>query len=99
MTEKEIKQRIRALKKLKKVCGVGSKQRKDLNKQIKDLKETLTGLVIPATPEKEKLIAEILRIETERKSIPTFKQLGIDLNKYTIAELEKHLDLITKKGK
>jgi hypothetical protein len=93
MTEKEIKQRIRALKKLKKVCGVGSKQRKDLNKQIKDLKETLTGLITPATPEKEKLITEILKRDK------LLGKLDINLNKFTLIELQKHLDLITKKGK
>lgn len=93
MNEREIKQRIRALKKLKKVCGVGSKERKDLNRQIKDLKETLTELVTPTTPEKEKLITEILKRDK------LLGKLDINLNKFTLIELQKHLDLITKKGK
>ena len=91
MTEKEIKQRIRALKKLKKVCGVGSKQRKDLNKKIRDLKEELAGLITPGTPEKEKLIAEILKRDI------LLGKLDINLNKFSVTELQKHLDLITKK--
>ena len=91
MTEKEIKKQIRALRKLKKVCGIHSKERNDFNKKIRDLKEELAGLVIPGTPEKDKLIAEILKRDK------LLGKLDINLNKFSVAELQKHLDLITKK--
>jgi hypothetical protein len=87
---KEIKKYIRALKKLKKVCGVGSPERKDFNKQIKDLKNKLIDQTKPE-PEKEELIAEILKVDI------LLGKLDIDLKKFTIKELQKHLDLITKK--
>jgi hypothetical protein len=87
---KEIKKHIRALKKLKKVCGVGSPERNDFNKQIKDLKNKLIDHTIPE-PEKDKLIAEILKVDI------LLGKLDIDLKKFTVKELQKHLDLITKK--
>ena len=94
---KEIKKEIRALKKLKIACRAGTKERIDLHRQIKDLKNKLIDFNKPE-PEKEPIIAEILKIETERKTIPTFAELFIDLHKYTLTELQKHLDLLTKKG-
>jgi len=97
MDIKEIKKEIRKLKKIKLACKSGSKERLTLGRQIKVLKQQLTEAKSQPEPLKLPIIAEILRIEAERKSIPTFEQLGIDLHKYTIKELEKHLDLLNKK--
>ena len=97
MTEKEIKQKIRALKKIKKGLRSGTKERLDLGRQIKVLKQQLTEARATPEPLKEPLIKEILRIEAERKIIPTFEVLGIDLHKYTLKELEKHLKNLNTK--
>ena len=97
MDIKEIKSEIRALKKLKLKCRAGSKERLNLGRQIKELKNKMVVLNIPE-PLKEPIIIEILRIEAERKSIPTFEELGIDLHKYSIEQLKKHLQKLNKKG-
>ena len=65
----------------------------------KELKINIITKINTPEPEKEPIITEILRIEKERKTIPTFEILGIDLHKYTIEQLKKHLQkLNTKKG-
>jgi len=99
MTEKELKQEVRKLKKLKLQCRAGTPERLDLGRQIKVLKQQLTEAKSQPEPLKEPLIKEILRIEAERKTVPTFEQLGINLSIYSIEQLKKHLQkLNTKKG-
>jgi len=99
MDIKEIKSEIRALRKLKLKCRAGSKERLNLGRQIKVLKQQLTEARATPEPLKEPLIKEILRIEAERKTVPTFEQLGINLSIYSIEQLKKHLQkLNTKKG-
>ena len=98
MDIKEIKKEIRKLKKIKLACKSGSKERLTLGRQIKVLKQQLTEAKSQPEPLKLPIIAEILRIEAERKSIPTFEQLGIDLHKYSIEQLKKHLQKLNKKG-
>lgn len=90
INEKDIKQEIRQLKKLKLQCRAGSKERIDLYRQIKDLKDKLTAQNKPE-PEKDNLISEILKVDI------LLGKLEIDLKKFTISELKKHLDIITKK--
>ena len=98
MTEKEIKQEVRALKKLKLACRAGTPERIDLGRKIKALKKQLPDISIPE-PLKNPIISEILKIEKERKTIPTFEQLGIKLENYTLEQLKTHLKkLNTKKG-
>jgi hypothetical protein len=98
MTEKEIKQEVRALKKLKLACRAGTPERIDLGRKIKALKKQLPDISTPE-PLKEPIIADILRIEAERKTIPTFEQLGINLQDYTLEQLKTHLKkLNTKRG-
>lgn len=90
MTDREIKQEIRRLKKVKLSCRAGSKERIDLHRQIKELKNKLIEINI-VEPKKEKLIDNILKIETEQKIYPKCEDIGINLNKYTIEQLELHL--------
>ena len=97
MTEKEIKQKIRALKKIKKDLRSGTKERLDLGRQIKVLKQQLTEARATPEPLKEPLIKDILKIEAERKIIPTFEQLGINLSIYSIEQLKKHLQKLNTK--
>lgn len=87
---KEIKAEIRRLRKLKKDLRPGSKERIEIFRQIKDLKKQKVIINTPE-PGKEKLIAEILKIEEEQRTIPRFINLGIDLHIYTIEQLEIHL--------
>jgi len=93
--EKEIKKEIRKLRKLKLQCRAGSKERIELHRQIKELKKHKVTLDI-VEPGKEKVIAEILKVEVEKKLSPRFGDIGIDLHKYTEAELEIHLKRITE---
>ena len=89
--KKEIKKVIRKLRKLKLLCQPGSAERLDLGRKIKDLKRQLIEVTRPE-PEKDKLIIKILKIDT------LLGKLDIDLKKFSVAELQKHLDIITKKG-
>ena len=87
---KELKKEIRALRKLKLQCRAGTPERIELEHRIKALKKQRTDLTTPE-PEKDKLIAEILKVDI------LLGKLDIDLKKFTVKELQKHLDLITKK--
>jgi hypothetical protein len=88
-----IKQEIRQLRKLKLKCRPGSIERLDLEHKIKDLKKKIAEINI-SEPGKDKIISEILRIEAEHNLKPRFEDLGIDLHKYTIQQLEFHLKRI-----
>lgn len=89
--KKEIKSEIRQLKKLKLQCKPGSKERITLHRQIKDLKKGLIQQSI-SEPGKDKLIDEILKVDI------LLGKLEIDLTKFSIAELQKHLDLLNKRS-
>lgn len=97
MNPKEIKAEIRRLKKLKLACRPGSKERITLHRQIKDLKKQKAEITA-VEPGKEKLIAEILRIEAEQDIKPTFESLGINLNKFSEPELQKHISRLKSRG-
>lgn len=88
---KEIKKEIRALRKLKLQCRAGTSERLELEHKIKALKKQKVDLSTPE-PEKDNLIAEIKKLD------PLFETLEIDLKKFTIKELEYHLNKITKKS-
>lgn len=83
--EKDIKKEIRALKKLKLQCKSGSKERIDLYRKIKELKNKLIDQNKPE-PEKDKIIAEILKLDRVMASI------DIDLKKHSIEDLQKYLN-------
>jgi predicted transcriptional regulator len=94
---KEIKAEIRRLRKLKLQCRPGTTERLDLEHKIKDLKKQKAEITT-VEPGKEKLIAEILRLEAEQSIKPTFEILGINLNKFTEKELQKHINRLKNKG-
>lgn len=85
MNNKEIKSEIRKLKKLKLSCKAGTPERINLHKKIKVLKEKIQDTIDVI---KEPIIKEILSIR------PEYKDVEIDLNKFTIQELEFHLNKI-----
>ena len=83
--DKEVAYRVRLLKRMKKGTGVGTEERRDINRQIKEQKDK----VCSTSETKEKLIADILKI---RPSNPRKNLL-----KFTEAELQIHLNKITKR--
>lgn len=91
MAEKEIKRKIKVLKKLKRGLRVGSPARRELNRKLRELKQQLANLY-QSSPEKQALIEEIYKLE------PQHLRLRTNLNKFTVAQLQFHLDRV-KKGK
>lgn len=86
MNEKEIKRKIREFKKLKKLAQVGTPTRRKLNKQIREFKQDLKNLYGDITPEKRELIERIYKLD------PLFRTLKIDLRKFSIEQLQYHLN-------
>lgn len=83
INDREIKEQIKALKKVKKGSRVKTALRHDLNKRIRDLEKKLTeGYAM--TTEKEELIKKIYKAE------PDVKKIKMDLRKFTMEELEYH---------
>jgi len=97
MDNSEIRKEIKRLKRLKKDLRPGSKERIEIFRKIKDLKQQRAEITA-VEPGKERLIAEILRIEAEYNIKPRFEELGIDLHKFSQNELQKHIDKLLKKG-
>jgi len=92
MNEKEIKRQIRELRKLKLQLNPGTPQRIKLHREIKKLKEKLKTLNTIA-PEKKGIINKILELE------PIYKRIKVNLNKFTIEQLEKHYQRVVNKRK
>lgn len=90
--EKEIKKEIRRLKKVKLQCRAGSKERIILHRRIQELKGQLTERKV-GNEGKEAIIKEILQYDK------SFEVLGIDLRKFTVKELEYHLQKIKNEAK
>lgn len=88
MDNREIKRQIRALRKIKKDAPKKTQARRDINKQIRDLKGQLqgSGCNIIEDKEKEVLIKKIQKVYVHY----------CDLASHSVEELQKHLDLITK---
>lgn len=91
MNDREIKRRIRVLRKLKKDTRVKSEGRRELNRKIRELKKELNK-GIDINPEKTIIIEKIYKIRPYLKTLRDF-----NLYKHTIKELQFHLDRITGK--
>jgi hypothetical protein len=103
---RRIRKEIKDLKAKKRLLPGGNKERIELGRELKKLKQLLkekkefkvnkvTEIAVTNT-EKEPIIAEILKVEREQKIIPTFEDIGIDLHKYTLEQLEIHLKKIKR---
>lgn len=82
---REVKRQLRTLRKLKIDTAKGSEDRHDICRKIRELKKQLKPIIQEATPEKQKLIDDILKIR------PEYNRLDMDLYKYTVEQLQKHL--------
>jgi hypothetical protein len=89
MSTKELKQRIRKLKKIKKELHAGSAPRIKVHREIKKLKEELQEKNL-VSKEKQLLIEEINKLDT------LVVQLGTDLTQYTEEQLAIHLNKLRK---
>lgn len=90
MTIIEIKQELRKLKKLKKSCRAGTKERLDLHHKILELQKQLE-IAQEINIEKEKLIKEIMKLE-KCSLFNTEYYL-----KFTEKQLEFHLERLQKR--
>lgn len=84
---KDLKKEISKLRKLKNTMRPGSKERLDLHRKIKELKQALSKKK-EADKGKDPIIKEILRLDVLAKEI--------QLDKFTIEQLQKHLEKIKK---
>ncbi|GEM_PF-4334991 len=89
VNEKEIKKVLFQLRKCKRKTKVKSPERREINKRIRELKQKIQ-YDIPDT-EKQSLIEEIYKIR------PEYKELKINLLKFSTEQLKKHLKLIKRK--
>jgi len=104
---KRIKKEIKDLRAEKLSLPAGDKKRIELHRKIKEMKllliekkEVKAEKIIEITQgntDKEPFIAEILSLQEQYKITPTFESLGIDLNRYSVKELEKHISYIKRK--
>jgi predicted transcriptional regulator len=89
---REIKQQIRKLRKLKRDTQKKTDARRQINQQIRDLKEQL----IAKLPEVKNTSAREVLIQEIYKYNPDLERLGVDMNKYTDEQLTFHLTKIKK---
>ena len=88
---KDIKHQIRMLRKIKKDTHKKTAERRELNEKIRSLKKLLRPVEIIISPEKADIIGKIL----ERR--PDYTTLGMNLNIYTLEQLNFHYDRILNK--
>lgn len=95
--DKELKRKLRALRKLKKETQKGTENRRMINKQIREVKSEIDKQqeVVNAamSPEKDALIVEIETIYSQRR-----RPHLVDFKAYTVEALQKHLARL-KEGK
>ena len=83
--KKETKRKIRKLKKIKKDTRIGTEARRNINKHIRILQGKIDEVYNCDNPEKIELINKITSI----------KHHNTDLKKFTITQLQYHLQKIT----
>lgn len=82
---KEIKRKIRELNKLKRQCPVGTEERRDILRKIREVKKQLTPIQTDA--EKEELINKICKLDA------WYNKRRNNLYKFTNEQLKKHLEI------
>ena len=89
MNEKDIKRTIKLLRKLKRQAKVGTEERRDINRKIRRKKQELEDLY--KSKSDNPLIQKIYELR------PEYRDLKIDLRKFTNRQLEYHYRKILKK--
>ena len=74
----------REMQKLKKLLAEKKEAKTELIKEVKD-------------PDKDPIIADILKLEAKLKIVPTFEDLGIDLHIHSVKDLKIHLEKLKAK--
>ena len=92
MTIQELKRRIRKFRKVKKSLRVGSKERNDVNKILKELKKEYKEKLVP-TGEKQEVIEELTSLYKRAN-----REVVVDFRNYTIDELRFHLNKVKAGG-
>jgi hypothetical protein len=98
---KKLKKEIKDLRAEKLSLPSGNEKRIELHREIKRLRQLLkdkkdlkinTEIEVKEINDiKDPIIKEILKIEAEQNTKPTFEVLGIDLRKYSLENLKIHL--------
>ena len=103
---KRIRKEIKDLRTQKRLLPKGSEERikahramQELKKLLVEKKEAKVELVNNTAPDplKEPIIKQILKAEKDHNIRPTFETLGIDLNKFSLTQLQLHLELIKQR--
>lgn len=89
LNKKEIKRKIRALRKVKKDTRVGTKERRNINKIIRKLQKEIDTACNYTDPKKKALIDKINAVYSHVN----------DLWKFTMEQLEHHYEKITTSKK
>ena len=87
MNKKEIKRKIRLLRKFKKDTKVGTENRRTINRQIRELKKKINNTYNCNNPEKKIWIDKINAV----------KKHYTDLRQFTIEQLKYHYEKIKEK--
>ena len=91
MTNKELKKQISKLRKLKNKMRVGSSDRIELHRKIKEMKQQLEQSKI-IDKDKQPIIEQIKKLD------PLVEKLNQDLNRFSKEQLEFHLKKLKEKS-
>jgi len=102
---KRIRAEIKDLKAKKRLLPKGNADRIKLHREMQELKKLLVNKKEAKTelikdikdPDKDPIIAEILKLEKKLKIVPTFEDIGIDLHIHSIKDLNIHLEKLKAK--
>jgi cell division protein FtsL len=102
---KRIKAEIKDLRAKKRLLPKGNADRIKLHREMQELKKLLaekkeakTELIKEVKdPDKDPIIADILKLEAKLKIVPTFEDLGIDLHIHSVKDLKIHLEKLKAK--
>lgn len=91
--EKEVKKHLRALRKLKKQTQPCTEARRQINAQIRDIKEQLATRdeVLRPDASKQAVIDELMRVYRSK-----VKPVHVDFRTYTVDQLEHHLEKVKR---
>jgi hypothetical protein len=94
---KEVKRQIRALKKCKKQTHKKSEERREINAKIRELKKQIIPIIKEVTPEKQKLIDEIIAWNTKYRPYLLTVMTITTYMQYTIEKLQKHIEYLKRR--